>query len=120
MAGDSLVAPGDSLVARLALHEIAVQAVEERRLLQQVDQRPVVERVHHDILPVVIYILEPLPEGLQHPPQFSVSLADSHHVSSLTSACRPCNSPAPEQHQGLSTQSGGAHAVWQCSRVWRQ
>ena len=68
MAGDSLVAPGDSLVARLALHEMAVQAVEERRLLQQVDQRPVVERVHHDILPVVIYILEPLPEGLQHPP----------------------------------------------------
>lgn len=43
-------------------------AMEQKGLLQQVDQRPVVERVHHDIFPVVIHVLEPLPEGLQQPP----------------------------------------------------
>ena len=57
-----------SLLPCVALRVMAIQAMEERCLLQQVNQRPIVERVHQDIRPVVIHILEPLPEGLQQPP----------------------------------------------------
>ena len=61
-------------MASLTLHNMAVQAMEQRCLLQQVNQRPVVERVHQDILPVVIHVLEPLPEGLQQQSPNSQSL----------------------------------------------
>lgn len=43
--------------------------MEQKYLLERLDQRPVVECVLDDIIPVMIHVLKPLPEGLQQPSQ---------------------------------------------------
>ena len=54
-------------MADLAFLRWQMTVMEQKYLLERLDQRSVVECVLHDVIPVMVYVFKPLPEGLQQP-----------------------------------------------------